>query len=206
MAGEDQNRVLDLIEQVVGASLRREVCPDWLRRPGRTECGQDWQTVKSIYRLLAGSELPDEMPTRERRRLDAVRIGPSGRQRVIEYDEGQHFNRFREVTLKNYPDTIPLAYDKASWTIRCATHEEIRGGGFSKPRPPLFPMEGGRNYQRAFRDMLADVLPPAHGWDPTPRIGHFEVGSWLYNRDAEDRMKNLLRSKIDLTMLLIHQA
>jgi hypothetical protein len=59
------------------------------------------------------------------------------------------------------------------------THEVIRGGNFSKPKPPLFPMNGGRNYQRAFRDMLADVLPPARGWEPTIRIAHFEVVAWL---------------------------
>ncbi|GAB3572539.1 hypothetical protein GCM10027405_39440 [Arthrobacter alkaliphilus] len=196
MAKEEQNRVLDLIEQATGDSLRREACPDWLRRPGITGCGQDWGTVKGLYRMLTGLELPNEMPPRETRRLDAIWTDSSGRSRVIEYDEGQHFNKFRNVLLGNYPDIVPVAFDKERWMIRCTTHEDIRGGGFSKPRPPLFPMDGGRNYQRAFRDMLADVLPPARGWRPTLRIGHFEVDSWLYTRDAVDRMRNLLASKL----------
>lgn len=197
MAREQQNRVLDLVERVTGGVLRREACPDWLTRPGLTECGQDWKTVQGIYQLLTGLDLPHEMPPRERRRVDAVwDILPSGRQRIIEYDEGQHFNRYRRRTLQSYPDTIPLAYDLTSWASRCTTHEDIRGGGFSSPKPPLFPMQGGRNYQRAFRDMLADVLPPARGWDPTVRIAHFEVESWLYSDDAEDLMKSLLESKI----------
>lgn len=196
MAKEEQNRVLDLVERVTGDILKREVCPGWLMRPGMAECGQDWKTIEDTYQLLTGLALPREMPPRERRRLDAVWKLSSGRQRVIEYDEGQHFNQFRKTTLQSYPDVLALAYDKASWASRCSTHEDIRGGGFSKPRPPLFPMAGGRNYQRAFRDMLADVLPPAHGWDPTVRIGHFEVESWLYGYDAEERMMNLLESKI----------
>lgn len=55
MAKEEQNRVLDLIEQVTGNVLQRESCPDWLVRPGRIECGQDWDIVKGVYRGLTGA-------------------------------------------------------------------------------------------------------------------------------------------------------
>lgn len=60
MAKEEQNRVLDLIEQVTGTILQRESCPRWLLRPGRIECGQDWESVQGIYRTLTGLLLPDE--------------------------------------------------------------------------------------------------------------------------------------------------
>ena len=39
--------------------------------------------------------------------------------------------------------------------------------------------------------MLADLLPPEHGWKPTLRIGDFEVLGWVYTRDAEARMREL---------------
>lgn len=195
MSKEEQNRVLDLIEQVTGNVLQRESCPDWLVRPGRIECGQDWDIVQGVYRDLTGLLLPEKMPPREWRSLDALWTDSSGGQRIIEYDEEQHFNRYRKTTLQNYPELVSVAFDKTTWEQRCLTHEVIRGGNFSKPRPPLFPMKGGRNYQRAFRDMLADVLPLAHGWKPTIRIAHFEVSAWLKTRSADKQMRHLLESK-----------
>jgi hypothetical protein len=196
MPRKEQNRVLDLVEAVTGDILQREACPDWLQRPGIAECGQDWDTVRAIYAALTGLFLPEIMPPREWRSLDALWTDSSGRQRIIEYDEEQHFNRYRKTTLQNYPESISVAFDKTTWQDRCLTHEVIRGGNFSKPKPPLFPMNGGRNYQRAFRDMLTDVLPPARGWEPTIRIAHFEVVTWLKAWDAETQMKRLLESKV----------
>lgn len=35
--------------------------------------------------------------------------------------------------------------------------------------------EGGRHWQRAFRDALADLLPLVHDWLPTIRISDTEV-------------------------------
>lgn len=135
------------------------------------------------------------MPPREWRSLDALWTDSSGGQRIIEYDEEQHFNRYRKTTLQNYPELVSVAFDKTTWEQRCLTREVIRGGDFSNPRPPLFPMKGGRSYQRAFRDMLADVLPLAHGWKPTIRIAHFEVSAWLKTRSADKQMRHLLESK-----------
>lgn len=188
---EKQNRVLDLFEQVTMGSVLRNKCPDWLMRPGKTECGELWHQVCDGYSRLTGLELPTTMPPRERRFLDAIWTDAHGQQRVIEYDEEQHFNRYRETTFHSYPETSSLAYDMSTWASRCKTHEVIRGGGFSKPKPPLFPMELGRNYQRAFRDMLADLLPPVHGWQPTMRIGHFEVESWMDDRSAQECKRQL---------------
>jgi hypothetical protein len=136
------------------------------------------------------------MPDKEWRSLDAIWTDDRGRPRVVEFDEAQHFNRYREATFRSYPENSSVAFDASVWASRCRTHEEIRGGNFSAPRPPLFPMEKGRNYQRAFRDMLADLLPSIYGWQPTLRIGHFEVESWLDNGDGRERMRELLEFKM----------
>lgn len=61
LAREIQNRVLDLIEET-GARLRRETCPDWLRRPGGAECGSAWDLVCEVYADLTGMALPAVMP------------------------------------------------------------------------------------------------------------------------------------------------
>jgi hypothetical protein len=44
--------------------------------------------------------------------------------------------------------------------------------------------------------MLADLLPPDHGWQPTLRIGDFEVLDWIYTDEAEARMRELLAARL----------
>jgi hypothetical protein len=59
----------------------------------------------------------------------------------------------------------------------------------------LFPGEGGWHRQRAFRDALCDLLPPAYGYLPTLRIGEFEVISWLHERSTKERLRSLLMQR-----------
>lgn len=195
MAKEVQNRVLDLIEEALGTQLIREVSPDWLNRPGSAECGTLWPTVQSIYTDLTEADLPDTMPPRESRSIDAVMTDGTGLQRIVEVDEAQHFSPMRARTLALYPDGTVTAFDRELWATRSAATTKLRGGGWGGPRPPLFPDLGGRHLQRAFRDALADLLPGAHGWGPTLRIGDFEVSGWLHQDGAIDQMKSLLAGK-----------
>jgi hypothetical protein len=44
--------------------------------------------------------------------------------------------------------------------------------------------------------MLADLLPPEHGWKPTLRIADFEVLPWIYTSGAEARMRALLDERL----------
>lgn len=196
MPREVQNRVLELVEQVLEWPLSREHCPDWLLRPGRRECGPLWGTVTEIYQSLTGMTLPDEMPVRERRSLDAVIDYGDGVGRVVEVDEAQHFNPHRALTLDHYPLDTQLAFDHVLWRRRSLASTKLRGGGWGKAKPPLFPKDGGRHLQRAFRDMLADLLPQQYEWAPTLRIGHFEVESWLESREAATHMAGLIDEKL----------
>lgn len=195
MPRQVQNRVLDLVESALDASLVREVSPQWLNRPGRSECADRWLDIQAIYTNLTGSVLPDEMPSRERRSIDAVLTGADGVSRLVEVDEVQHFTQPRARTLALYSDTVQTAFDQDLWAARAAANTKLRGGGFGRPCPPLFPEAGGRHLQRAFRDSLADLLPGVYGWAPTLRIGDFEVLGWLYDSDATERMKALLADK-----------
>lgn len=77
MARELQNRVLDLIDIALDTSMAREVCPPWLRRPGRAESRDLWPTMQAIFADLTGRVLPDEMPPRERRSIDGVLTTPT---------------------------------------------------------------------------------------------------------------------------------
>jgi hypothetical protein len=108
-----------------------------------------------VYGELTGLELRDVAPPRERRRVDVVLRYPDGAQQVLEVDESQHFTGPRAVTLTAYPDQVALGFPHDLW-LTCARERTGRErGGFGRPCPPLFPEPGGRNGQRAFRDMLA---------------------------------------------------
>lgn len=156
-----ERQTLDLVAR----ALRRTILtttPYWLIRPGREEAGPAWRKVRLIYRRLTnGLELPEEMPPRESRAVDA--------------------------------------FPRRVWLEAAEKGRAHRGGGWAAPKPPLFPMAGGRNLQRAFRDALADLLPPLHGFAPTLRIADFEVRGWLYDRDAVAKMRRLLGERMETT-------
>lgn len=195
MAREVQNRVLDLIDEVLDTSMVREVCPSWLRRPGRAESRDLWPTLQAIFTDLTGDVLPDEMPPRERRSIDGVLTDANGAPRIVEVDEVQHFTPPRARTFALYPNQVVTAFDRDTWANRSRATGKLRGGGFGRPCPPLFPDPGGRHLQRAYRDAVADLLPGQHGWGPTLRVGDFEVAAWLHDEDASDRMRVLLHDK-----------
>jgi len=163
-------------------------------RPGRQECGARWNIVCSVYRQLTGLELPETMPPRERRQVDAV-IERAGRTpQIFEFDESQHFNAYRAATLRAYPNDIQTAFPQDVWVRASDASTKKLGttGGWGKAKPPLFPQPGGRHLQRAFRDALADLLPAVHGWEPTLRIADFEVQSWILGPRARELMSRLL--------------
>ncbi|WP_090969580.1 hypothetical protein [Nocardioides exalbidus] len=196
MARELQNRVVDLIEEVTGTTLEREVAPTWLMRPGAAECGAVWPVIRAIYSdLTDGAVLPDVMPARERRSIDGVLTADDGASRIVEIDEAPHFTPPRARTFAHYPSATRTAFEQSAWAEGSSRGTRMRGGGFGRPTPPLFPEAGGRHLQRAFRDSLADLLPSEHGWLPTLRVGDFEVKEWLFDPDAEARMAQLLETK-----------
>jgi hypothetical protein len=140
--------------------------------------------------------LPSEMPPRESRSVDALLEDDDGRWRIIEVDESQHFNSYRAQTFRLYPDGTRVAFPIEVWMAECLRPRTLPGGGFAKRKPPLFPMEGGRHLQRAFRDALADLLPEQHGFAPTLRLAHFELEPWIWTGEAAKRLRQLLRERI----------
>ena len=110
-----------------------------------------------------------------------------GSHQILEVDESQHFNEYRALTLRAYVN-LPVAFDREAWLTACQRKTRLEGGGFARPRPPLFPGENGRHKQRAFRDALCDLLPPEYGFHPTARIADFEAAAM----DVE----GLLRSRL----------
>lgn len=180
-----QLRTIEVAEAAFGIAVASGTAPEWLSRPGRSECGPLWPAISAIYAALAdGLVLPDTMPARERRAVDGVVTDDAGTAHILEVDEKQHFNAYRYASLEVYPRDTELRFPLDSWREASSRKTRLEGGGFARPRPPLFGMENGRHRQRAFRDALADLLPPHHGWGPTIRIAHFELEPWIWRDDA----------------------
>jgi hypothetical protein len=195
MPRELEQAVVALVRGVYGGS--EQPTPDWLQRPGPAECGRRWQIARDVYAELTDMELPDAMPPRERRTVDCVLRRRGEPPRIIEFDETQHFNRYRAQTIRRYPRSVRVAYDRAAWLAASDAKQRLEGGGFGRPKPPLFPHEDGRHRQRAFRDALADLLPAVHGWSPTLRIADFEVVGWIHGPGAKARMRTLVSARVE---------
>lgn len=170
--GEVQGRFVEQLRTLVDgrAEMAEETCPDWLLRPGREEARAAWSTLQALYAPFTGQQLPEVAPPRECRRVDAILTWADGTRQIVEVDEVQHFTPERLTTLRLYPAGTPLGFPVDVWRELAAVERPRRGGGFGRPRPPLFPAERGRHAQRAFRDALADLLPLEWGWRPIVRI------------------------------------
>ena len=186
MAGELERRVVELVLSLTGGTPLPT--PAWLVRPGKSECGTRWPLVQRIYTGLTGGSLPEVMRPVERRTVDLVFQSRGVQPRLLEVDEKQHFNPFRSETLRAYGGRVPVSFDWKGWIARGDVKASLEGGGFAKPRPPLFPGVNGRHKQRAFRDALSDILPTEHGFLPTLRIAYFEVASWIFDDQATQRL------------------
>ena len=191
MPREIEKAAVTVLTNIFGPPLPT---PDWLVRPGKQESGDHWPLVQEIYHRLTGLELPDVMRPVERRMVDGV-FESAGGTFIFELDETQHFNTYRASTLRCYTDDVPLAFDKDDWIRRCERKARLEGGGFAKPKPPLFSGENGRHKQRAFRDALSDLIPSVHGFLPTLRLGDFEVGAWVERGGAVEKMAQLVHSR-----------
>lgn len=99
MALEVQRRSIALLSQVADGELATGPTPAWLLRPGRDDCRTQWPLVREVYTALTGRDLPEAMPPRERRTIDAVLTHPDGTRRLVEIDEKQHFTPARAVVL-----------------------------------------------------------------------------------------------------------
>jgi len=197
VARELQERVLYVLEQVTSRRVYDGPTPIWLQRPGRVDCGRRWALVRRIYTKLSdGLVLPPEMPLRESRTVDGL-IGGRGRVwQLVEVDESQHFNAYRSMTLRMYPKDLAVGFPTKTWIAAGGDRIPTAGGGWGAPKPPLFPMAGGRHRQRAFRDALADLLPELYGFGPTIRIADLEVEPWIWHRGAAKRLRSLMDERL----------
>lgn len=70
MPRELELATIELVRTVLGGQER--ATPEWLQRPAAADPGRRWRLVRALYAELTVMELPDLMPSRERRKVDCV--------------------------------------------------------------------------------------------------------------------------------------
>ena len=108
---------------------------------------------------------------------------------AIEFDEKQHFNQFRKITLDFY-SKIKIKYPLNLYK-QLNDNIKINPGnsGFTKLKSNdiLFPeilaeeKQDNRIRQRSFRDFMKDLLPVEHGYSPTLRIPYHVTNKNISN-------------------------
>ena len=108
---------------------------------------------------------------------------------AIEFDEKQHFNQYRLLTLKHYGN-FEVGFDVERYIENCKDVVMKPGkSGFQKLKSNdiLFPnfydseLQDNRIRQRAFRDFLKDFLPIINKSNPTIRIPYHLTNKVIKN-------------------------
>jgi hypothetical protein len=112
----------------------------------------------------------------------------------VEFDEKQHFNQFRKITLGFY-NRIKTGYP-LDYYRKLTEKATVKAGksGFTRLKHAdlLFPemLEGekqdNRIRQRAFRDYLKDLLPNDNACKPTLRIPYTLTSNKIKDFSSED--------------------
>jgi len=146
-----------------------------------------WESISEIYSLLVDrkwdldtriSEYKNQINLRSQR-IDIWFSEPFNF--IVEFDESQHFNQFRLITLENFASYNNYSFDLEHY-LMLAKSKVVNPGnsGFQKVKryDPLFPpmldsdKQDNRLRQRAFRDFLKDITPSLKGFNWTIRISY----------------------------------
>jgi hypothetical protein len=126
-----------------------------LRTSGLIE-GATGDSLKSVYRSLQKHRGYSKFVGWKR--IPACDYYIPALNRLLEFDESQHFTSARAVIFQHYPKRMKIGFDKSEWLERC------RAINRHDNHPPH------RDETRAWYDTLRDILPIQFGMNSTIRI------------------------------------
>ena len=198
--------IIDLIEKKYNkkVSCFYEYKPDWLLSYPTKQLIENHPELNELYSELTENKLLlvekfEELTDKKLKQKQSfdIWIGEPFNF-AVEFDEKQHFNQFRKITL-DYYDKIDIRFP-IQFYKELNNEIEIKPGKFGftrlKSNDPLFPeiLEGekqdNRIRQRAFRDFLKDLLPIENGFNPTLRIP-YQVTNMSITDFTESELKNV---------------
>ncbi|UJH90566.1 hypothetical protein LZ575_17525 [Antarcticibacterium sp. 1MA-6-2] len=194
-------------------SYRLEYKPDWLLTYPKLSLIKKFPSIRELhFELVNGQvdleeviiDLPDKKLAQQQ--SYDIWIGEPFNF-AVEFDEKQHFNQFRKISLKFYQDVETnylfevYANLNAKARIKPGKTTLTKLGSKDAIFPELLPGEkqDNRIRQRAFRDYLKDLLPLANKKNPTLRIPYQVMNKKVKNFNSEDlkRLRDYL-DKVDI--------
>lgn len=200
--------IAELIKQLLELEFKEEANytleskKDWLLNiPDKELYKEFWEEISDVYSGLVDDKW----------RLDEILNSKSnflkGRQArvdiwfeepynfICEFDEKQHFNQYRLMTLERGYKNLKPSFDYNSY-YNLSSEIVVKPGksGFHKLKsldilfPEMFEEEkqDNRIRQRAFRDYLKDIVPVKMGYNPTVRISYQVTNNRIKGFTEED--------------------
>jgi len=209
-------KMAGLFEELLGEPIEfgcSQTIPDLNSTPLPDQFPKTWNYLADAYKLINGAGL--DLNSVIEKKTGSLKLG---RQEsdvlitspfilMIEYDEEQHFNQYRYLTLQspmydNWNGFDPELYNQLSnRTVKPGSKKS--GFHFLKSKDPLFPedhnneKQDNRLRQRAFRDMVKDAWSIENDWKPTLRVPAYLVewkrnsltdSDWMILRDYIERV------------------
>ena len=192
--GEAQRLFIDALRQALQMKPQR-FSVDWLiNKPLREHFRERYDAAMAVFDALGGDR--DGLDAKRIMKLVPDAYLPQPYNCLVEFDEVQHFTRFKQKALELYPLDFAYGFDVAQWLACCRrswTEAEAKGASGYRARKPEFPFEGGRHAQRAFFDMFRDFLPPLWGLRPTVRVSELEFRT---GSASPGQLKKLIESRL----------
>ena len=190
--------IIALVEEVLGTTAVKRSQFEWLcNKPSREHFGEHYDMLMQLYAELNGDWSGTSEKTHGYLTPDAY--FPDPYHFIFEFDELQHFTRYRELTFRFYPNNIPLAYPPEKYLKFCKQYHKAalaKGADRFRRKTADFPYVNGRAAQRAFFDTFRDWLPTLHGLNPTVRLAEFEVKPILNGKVTGEAAKTYMKRLI----------
>jgi len=193
MATRDKQKLISMmLSKILSTDCQSNVNFEWLiNKPLKDHFKNRYNSIMKIFSVLNGDITG--LNSKHQMKLSPDAYFSNEWNFIFEFDELQHFTKYKKAVLENYPDDLILGFDKKEYIRLCDKYqiEALKKGppGYRKPKDE-FPFENGRAAQRAFFDAFRDFLPEMYDLNPTIRISEFEVRDIL-----EDNPENRLKLK-----------
>ena len=196
-AHRSENKLLPIARLISGLLQERfkqeakysfEQSFDWLiNSPDKVFHYLKWSVISEVYSSLVDNRFKLDERINEYsaeinfglQRIDIWFESPYNL--IVEFDEDQHFNQFRLITLTHYNEYSKCLFDLEHYKNLSAEKIAKPGtSGFQKLKrfDPLFPemsigeKQDNRHRQRAFRDFIKDISSITHCDNPIIRISY----------------------------------
>ncbi len=199
--GAFENRIVNLIEEILGSKAERQKTFDWLLNTHMSvENKQAMDTLDCIFIGLSGDKAKLLEKRKRKLRVDAYFEKEN---LAIEIDELQHFTEFRLKTLNiiNTSKDIDIGFNIDEYKRYCQENytRAIEKGqpGYRKPKLE-FPFEYGRAYQRAYFDSMRDILFPVYLKKSIIRISELELVLIDSDEDLRKHIEGKLKVYVEI--------